>query len=60
MDYSIFLDWIYSFFKGLASAGTWLITPIDLGAFSIAPLYLISFTGLTAFIIVAAVKWITA
>lgn len=58
MDYLTFFEWIENLFNGMSEAGTWIITPINFGSFSIAPIYLISVGGLITFIAVAVIKWI--
>lgn len=53
-----FLDWVSNVFSGFSSAWGWLNTDlVTLGDFSFTPLFLITFTGLTAFIVIALVKW---
>lgn len=59
MDSNTFLTWVNKLMVGFADAGTWLVTPIaDIEPFKIAPITLITFGGLTAFIVVAIVKWV--
>lgn len=60
MAISRWLSWFESLLTGFAKAGQWLINPIQIGDLSLTPLGLISFTGLSAFIVVAIIKWVVS
>ncbi len=52
---SSFVDWFSQLFTGFAQMGSWLTTPIWNNW---TPLSLIGFWGLSAFLVVAIVKWV--
>lgn len=58
MTYNGFLDWVEKVITELAKIGEWLNTPlITLGNLTFTPLLLVTVGGLTAFVVIAVVKW---
>lgn len=61
MNTSSFLGWCETLINGLSQAGEWLVTEIKVtDNFAFSPLTLITFAGLTAFILIAVVKWVVS
>lgn len=58
--FNTFLNWSQHLLLGFSNAWGWLITPITIGDFHIAPLYLIGFSGLTIFFAIALIKWLAS
>lgn len=58
MNYNGFFTWVTNLFQGASYLGEWLTTPIQIGSISVAPLLLISVSGLIIFIGLAIVKWV--
>lgn len=58
MNYEVFFTWIEKVVNTMASIGGWLTTPLDY--INIAPLWIITGTGLVTIIAVAVVKWVVA
>lgn len=56
MDYSLFLTWIEKVIQTFSTIGGWLTTPLEY--INIAPLWLITGTGLVAFLVTAIIKWV--
>lgn len=55
------LDWCQDFLFNAGKIIKWLITPIDFGFGNFAPLLgVVSFFGLTTYIVVAVAKWIVS
>ena len=51
--------WFHNLITGFAQATSWLTSNVlTIGDLEVSPLGLISFAGLTAFIVVALVKWV--
>lgn len=58
---STWMLWMNNLLTGFATATGWLTTnTLTIGDFSVSPLGLISFAGLTTFIVIALVKWIAS
>ena len=58
MNYQAFIDWAQKVIQGASQLGEWLTTPITIGNITIAPLILVSVSGLIIFIGLAIVKWV--
>lgn len=59
MDAQVFLQWIRDIFGGLVTIGNYLTEPfITLGDIKISILSLLTVGGLSAFLVVAIVKWV--
>lgn len=55
MSVSAFWQWASNLVKGFATAGEWLLSPIQ--GLDISPLALCGFGGLLIFLSIAVVKW---
>lgn len=56
------MEWVLKFFENLfysfANATSWLTTDLVIGSWSVSPLTLLTFGGLTTFLLIAIGKWI--
>ena len=58
MNYATFMNWAENIIRGANYLGEWLSTPIQVGNTTIAPIILISVSGLILFVGIALIKWV--
>lgn len=58
MNTDLFFEWIVKVVSSFANIGNWLVTPLQ--GINIAPIWILTGTGLIAFMVIAVVKWVVS
>lgn len=54
-----FVESIINFINGISAIWTWLLTPINIGSYNVAPIGLLVGTTATAILVIGLVKLVT-